>query len=86
MPSESWGQSTLVGLPEKILKFRPSETPQKVFPRFLSIQLELAKPNFLKIKALLKENSSACRQYRCVEIQGTDFVTVTYRPVMPVFH
>ena len=46
-------QSTLVGLPEKNFELSPSETLQMAFPRFLSMKLELAKPNSLKLKHCL---------------------------------
>ena len=48
----SLGQSILVGVPDKNFEFSPSQTLQMAFPRFLSIKLEFAKPNSLKIKAL----------------------------------
>ena len=57
----SLGQSILVGVPDKNFEFSPSQTLQMAFPRFLSIKLELAKLNSLKIKALPRETSLICR-------------------------
>ena len=48
--------------PRKIRNLTSPETLQMAFPRrFLSIKLELAKPNSLKIKALPRETSLICR-------------------------
>ena len=48
--------------PRKIRNLISPETLQMAFPRrFLSIKLELAKPNSLKIKALPRETSLLCR-------------------------
>ena len=57
MLSRSWGQSTLVVLPEENFEFTSSQTLQMTLLRCLSIKLELAKPNSLKFKALPRETS-----------------------------